>query len=100
MHTKDAIAGGEEIQKLLLLPAWKECSLYDEKEKATLAYTEAVTLLSKSGVSDEIYNNVKKYFSEEELANLTLAIISINGWNRLNVAFGNNSCNYIPGQHN
>jgi len=100
MHTKDAIAGGEEVQKLLLLPAWKECSLYNDKEKATLAYTESVTLLSQNGVPDEVYNSVKKYFREEEIANLTLAIISINGWNRLNVAFGNSSCTYIPGQHN
>jgi len=79
MHTKDARAAGEAEQRLYLLSAWRE--------RAALAWTEAVTLLASDGVSDEVFTAVRAEFSERELVELTMAIIAINGWNRINVAF-------------
>lgn len=87
MHSKDARALGETEQRLYLLNAWREAPFYTERERAALEWTEAVTLVSESHVSDEVYERVTPHFTPEELANLTLAIIAINGWNRLSVAF-------------
>jgi len=87
MHTKDARAAGEAEQRLYLLSAWRECPFYTERERAALAWTEAVTLLASDGVSDEVFTAVRAEFSERELVELTMAIIAINGWNRINVAF-------------
>lgn len=98
MHTKDAQADGEDIQRILVLPAWREAPLYTEKERAALALTEAVTLINQGGVSDKVYETALKHFGEKGLADLTMAIVSINSWNRLNVTFKNNSCTYIPRQ--
>ncbi|MCO5089784.1 carboxymuconolactone decarboxylase family protein [Bosea sp. (in: a-proteobacteria)] len=87
MHTKDARANGETEQRLYLLAAWRECPFYTEREQAALAWTEAVTRLAETGVSDEVFAAARAQFSEPELVELTMAIIAINGWNRINVAF-------------
>lgn len=87
MHTKDAIAEGEDPQRLYTLSAWRDTPFFTEKERAALAWTEAVTLIAQGEVSDELYAEVRRHFSEKDLADLTLAIIAINGWNRLSVPF-------------
>lgn len=88
MHTKDARARGETEQRLYLLPVWREAPCYSERERAALAWTEAVTQVALSHeVSDAVYAEARVYFDEKSLVDLTLAIIAINGWNRLNVAF-------------
>jgi AhpD family alkylhydroperoxidase len=97
MHSKDARAAGETDQRLHLLPAWRETSLYTERERAALAWTEAVTLVTDGHVSDDVYAEVSPHFSEEELVWLTLAVVAINGFNRLNVAFRTEAGGYTPG---
>ena len=87
MHTKDARASGETEQRLYLLSAWRETSFYSEKERAALEWTEALTLISENEVSDSLYRKVEEYFKEKELMALTMAIIAINGWNRLAIGF-------------
>lgn len=87
MHTKDARARGETEQRLSLLTAWREAPVYSERERAALAWTEAVTLLATQGVPDAVYAEARRHFDEKALVDLTLAIIAINGWNRMNVAF-------------
>ncbi|HEY4709960.1 MAG TPA: carboxymuconolactone decarboxylase family protein [Candidatus Acidoferrales bacterium] len=87
MHSKDARALGESEQRLYLLNAWRETPFYTERERAALEWTEAVTLVAENHVSDEVYQAVARHFSEEELANLTLAIATINSWNRLSISF-------------
>jgi AhpD family alkylhydroperoxidase len=87
MHTRDARAAGETEQRLYMLDAWREAPLYSERERAALAWTETLTLLSETHAPDDDYDNARKYFSEEELANLTWAIVVINGWNRVCVGF-------------
>lgn len=82
-----AIPAGETAQRLFLLDAWREAPLYSERERAALAWTEAVTLIGEEGASDEVYAQARAAFDEKELVRLTLAIISINGWNRLSIAF-------------
>jgi AhpD family alkylhydroperoxidase len=87
MHTKELRADGESEQRLYLLNAWRESPFYSERERAALAWTEAVTLVAHSQVPDDVYEEARKAFSEEELVNLTMAVVAINGANRLNVAF-------------
>ncbi|EXL07939.1 carboxymuconolactone decarboxylase family protein [Aquamicrobium defluvii] len=87
MHTKDARAAGETEQRLYLLSAWRECPFYTEREQAALAWTEAVTRLPNGNVPDEVFAAARTQFGEQELVELTMAIIAINGWNRVNVAF-------------
>ena len=96
MHTKDARALGESEQRLYLLNAWREAPFYTERERAALAWTEAITLISESHASDEDYEAARAQFSEQELVNLTMAIISINGWNRLAISFRAMPGNYEP----
>ncbi len=98
MHTKDARALGESEQRLYLLNAWHEAPFYTERERAALAWTEAVTLISESHASDEAYAAARAQFSEQELVNLTMAIIAINGWNRLAISFRAVPGNYEPQQ--
>jgi AhpD family alkylhydroperoxidase len=86
MHSKDARAAGETEQRLYGLEAWRETPYYSARERAALEWTEAVTLVAGTGVPDDVYQRVREQFSEEELAQLTLAVVAINGWNRLNVA--------------
>ena len=87
MHTKDAIAAGETPQRLLVVSAWRDAPFYTARERAALAWTEAVTQLEPSGVSDELYRATAEHFDERQLVDLTMAIVAINGWNRLAIAF-------------
>ena len=96
MHSKDLRAGGESEQRLYTLDAWRECPWYSERERAALAWTEAVTLVANGHVPDEVYEQVKPHFSEKDLANLTLAIVAINGWNRLSIASRTEPGTYQP----
>jgi AhpD family alkylhydroperoxidase len=99
MHSKDLRAEGESEQRLYLLDAWREAPFYTDRERAALAWTEAVTLVADGHVPDDVYEQARQQFSEEELVNLTLAIVAINGWNRLNVSFRTLPGNYQPAQH-
>ena len=87
MHAKELRADGESEQRLYLLSAWRDSPFYSARERAALAWTEAVTLVTDTQVPDEVYEEARKQFTEEELVNLTLAIVAINGANRLNIAF-------------
>jgi AhpD family alkylhydroperoxidase len=87
MHTKDARAEGETEQRLYTLSAWRETPFFSERERAALEWTEAVTEIGKDHVPDEVFERVRQHFSESELTNLTLAVITINAWNRLAIAF-------------
>jgi AhpD family alkylhydroperoxidase len=98
MHTKDARAAGETEQRLYLLPAWREAPFYSERERAALEWTEALTLVAENHVPDEVYERVRPHFTDEELVNLSLAITTINTWNRLNVAFRTPAGGYQPRQ--
>jgi AhpD family alkylhydroperoxidase len=96
MHTKDARARGETEQRLYLISAWREAPCYTERERAALAWTEAVTQIAATNdVSDEVYAQARAQFDEKALVDLTLAIIAINGWNRLNVAFRTKVGDYV-----
>ena len=86
MHWKDLKSIGETDQRLYELNAWEEAPFYTDRERAALAWTEAVTLVAESRVPDELYESVRKHFSEKELADLTLAIATINVWNRMSIA--------------
>lgn len=99
MHWKDARARGESEQRLYSLDAWRETSYYTERERAALAWTEAVTQIAGNHVSDELYEQVRPHFSEEELVNLTLAVVAINGWNRLAISFRTEPGTYQPATH-
>jgi len=87
MHTKDARAQGETEQRLYTLSAWEETPFFTERERAALAWTEAVTIVANTHVPDEAFESARKHFSEKELVDLTLAIVAINGWNRLAISF-------------
>jgi AhpD family alkylhydroperoxidase len=86
MHWKDARAGGETEQRLYSLDAWHETPFYTDRERAALEWTESVTLVSETHVPDEVYERVREQFDETELVNLTMAIVTINAWNRLAIA--------------
>ena len=94
MHTKDAIASGESPQRIFLLDAWQESPQFTNREKMALKWTEMVTLISENRITDELFEEVGKEFNEVELAELTGAVISINSWNRANIAF-----QMIPGDY-
>lgn len=96
MHSKDARANGESEQRLYLLSAWREAPFYTERERAALAWTEALTLLSETHVPDGVYEEARRHFTEEELVNLSWAIVAINGWNRLAVGFRADVGTYEP----
>jgi AhpD family alkylhydroperoxidase len=98
MHWKDARAKGESEQRLYSLAAWRETSFYTERERAALAWTEAVTLIANSHAPDEVYEQARQHFNEEELVNLTMAIIAINGWNRLAISFRTEPGSYQPAE--
>ena len=87
MHTKELRAAGETEQRLHLLSVWRECPFFSGRERAALAWTEALTAITDGHVPDEVYDEARRQFSEEELVNLTMAIVAINGANRLNIAF-------------
>jgi AhpD family alkylhydroperoxidase len=98
MHSKDARAAGETEQRLYGLNAWRETPYYSARERAALEWTEALTLVTEGHVPDEVYERVRQEFSEDELAHLSLAIVAINGWNRLNVAARTVPGDYVPGR--
>ncbi len=96
MHTTELRAAGETEQRLYLLSAWQECPFYTERERAALAWTEALTLLTEGNVPDDVFALARAQFGEKELVKLTLAIVAINGANRINVAFRAVPGNYQP----
>ncbi len=98
MHSKDLRAAGETEQRLYLLDAWREAPFYTERERAALAWAEAVTRVTEGHVPDAVYEQARSQFSEQELVNLTLAIVTINSWNRLSIAFRSVPGAYQP-QH-
>jgi AhpD family alkylhydroperoxidase len=87
MHTKDARAAGETEQRTHLLSVWREVSLYSPREQAALEWTEAVTEIGRAGVPDDVYKRAREQFSDKELVDLTMAVVTINGWNRLAITF-------------
>ena len=99
MHTKDARAQGETEQRLYALNAWRETPFFSERERAALAWTEAVTQVADTHVPDDIFEEVRRHFSEKELVDLTLTVATINAWNRLAIAFRAEVGSYQPGTH-
>ena len=99
MHSKDLRARGETEQRLYVLDAWREAPFYTERERAALAWAEAGTKVTEGHVQDEIYEEARKQFSEEELIDLTLAVITINSYNRINIAFRVEAGAYQPSSH-
>jgi len=87
MHSRDARKEGESEERLYLLDAWREAPIYTARERAALAWTEAVTLVSETQVPDAEFEAARAEFSEQELIDLTMAVVAINGWNRLSIAF-------------
>jgi AhpD family alkylhydroperoxidase len=98
MHSKDLRAMGETEQRLYMLDAWHEAPLYTNRERAAFAWAEALTNLNDGRISDEVYHEVRQQFSEEEIVDLTMEVISINAWNRINVAFRTPAGGYQVGQ--
>jgi AhpD family alkylhydroperoxidase len=96
MHTKDARKEGETEQRLYALSAWRETSFYTDRERAALAWTEALTLISENDVPDSLYEATRNHFDEKEIIALTMAIIAINGWNRLAISFRTVPGSYEP----
>jgi AhpD family alkylhydroperoxidase len=96
MHSKDARAGGETEQRLYELSAWREAPFYNDRERAALAWTEAVTLIAESHAPDEHFDELRRHFSEPEIAVLTGAIVAINAWNRFAIAFRTTPGTYQP----
>jgi AhpD family alkylhydroperoxidase len=99
MHAKDLRVRGESEQRLYVLDAWREAPFYTERERAALAWAEAVTKLPGGQVSDEVYAGARQQFSEEELVDLTLAVTTINSYNRINIAFRVTAGGYQPAEH-
>jgi len=96
MHTKDARVAGETEQRLYALNAWRETPFYTDRERAALEWTEALTLISENDVADNLYDSVRKHFDEKEMVELTMAIVAINGWNRLAIGFRTVPGTYKP----
>ena len=99
MHWKDARAAGESEQRLYGLAAWREAPYYSERERAALAWTEELTLIAEDHVSDELYEQTRRQFSEQELVDLTLAVGTINAWNRIAISFRSEAGSYQPPAH-
>src|SRR5690606_33092366 len=96
MHPKEARIAGATEQRISALSAWRETPFYSERERAALAWTEALTLISENDGPDDLYEPVSKQFSEKEMVDLTMAIIAINGWNRLAISFRTVPGTYVP----
>ena len=99
MHAKDLRVAGETEQRLYVLNAWREAPLYTDRERAALAWAEAVTRITHGNVPDEVFEQAHAEFSDEELIDLTLAVNTINSYNRFNIAFGVPAGDYQPGAH-
>jgi AhpD family alkylhydroperoxidase len=98
MHTKDAIFAGETPQRLFALDAWRETPFFTPRERAALQWTESMTNIQQGHVPDAVYNEARAHFAEDELTKLSLAIVLINGWNRLAIAFRPTVGKYQPSQ--
>ncbi len=98
MHTKDARAAGESEQRLYALPAWRETPFFNARERAALAWAEAVTRIDPERIDDQLYATLGAHFNEKEIVDLTLAIVAINGWNRLAIPFRTPPGSYQPAQ--
>ena len=98
MHTKDALAAGETAQRLFLLDAWREAPFYTARERAALLWCETLTLIAQRGAPDDVYEEVRKEFTDEEIVNLSLAIVTINCWNRFCIGLGVEVGSYEPGK--
>lgn len=96
MHTKDARAAGEHEHRLYAVPVWHETPFFTTRERAALAWTEAVTRLAPGGVPDDVYDEARREFTERELVDLTMAVVAINGWNRLAVSLRTPVGTYVP----
>jgi AhpD family alkylhydroperoxidase len=96
MHSKDARAAGETEQRLYGLSAWRETPFYTDRERAALAWTDALTLVAETHVPDEVYEQARQHFSEQELVDLTMAVVAINGWNRIAIGFRMEPGTYQP----
>jgi AhpD family alkylhydroperoxidase len=94
MHSKDARAAGETEQRLYALNAWRETPFYTDRERAALEWTEALTLITEGHAPDEVYESVRRHFSEKELVDLTAAVVTINAWNRIAI-----SLRAVPGTY-
>jgi AhpD family alkylhydroperoxidase len=99
LHTKDARAHGETEQRLYALNAWRETPFFTDRERAALAWTEAVTLISEGHVPDDVFEQARTLFSDDELINLTTAVVAINGWNRFAISFRAEPGTYRPASH-
>ncbi len=99
MHTKDARAHGETEQRLYALTAWRETPFFNDRERAALAWTEAVTEVADTHVPDDVYESVSRHFNDKELVDLTLAVAAINSWNRLAISFRKVPGTYQPAKH-
>jgi AhpD family alkylhydroperoxidase len=99
MHSKDLRAAGETEQRLYVLDAWREAPFYSDRERAALAWAEAVTKITNGNVPDSVYEDAREQFSEEELIDLTLAVTTINTYNRINIAFKVQAGGYEVGEH-
>jgi AhpD family alkylhydroperoxidase len=99
MHSKDARAAGETEQRLYALNAWRETPFFTDRERAALAWTEAVTLVADTHAPDDVYHQLSEQFSEKEIIDLTLAIVTINGWNRFAIGFRLPVGDYQPPRH-
>ena len=97
MHTKDARLAGETEQRLYLLNAWREAPMYSARERAALAWAEAVTRLEKGEVPEDVYAQAREHFDEQQLMKLTLQVVAINGWNRFCISFNATPGTYVPG---
>ncbi len=95
MHSKDARARGESEQRLYVLAAWREAPFYNERERAALAWCESLTLVPQTGAPDDVYAEVERVFSAEEIVALTLAIVAINGWNRFAIGLRSPVGDYV-----
>lgn len=95
MHSKDARAEGETEQRIFAVPVWRETPFFTPRERAALEWAETVTNVSQRGVPDDVYASVRKEFGEEELVELTMAVIVINGWNRLAISFATEPGSYV-----
>jgi AhpD family alkylhydroperoxidase len=99
MHSKDLRLGGETEQRLYVLEAWREAPFYSDRERAALEWAEAVTKIAHGDVSDAVYKTASAQFSEQELIDLTMAVIAINSYNRINAAFRTPTGTYVAGTH-
>jgi AhpD family alkylhydroperoxidase len=99
MHSKDALAAGETEQRIFAVPVWRETPFYTPRERAALAFTEAVTLISRDGVPDDVYRETREHFSEDEMVKLAMAVATINVWNRMAITFRSDVGSYQPAAH-